>query len=141
VQPVDVFDFATGAWLVEHDVQLPTPRAGSMTLAWGGAVVVGGGQSGTQKTAHDEVEAYDPATDTWRSWPAFVRGRRGSGFAVVDGFLYVASGSGNRGGSPELPSLERLKLPDLVDAAGAGRPVAAAVGPTRLAAACCAAGD
>ncbi|MEO1253875.1 MAG: DUF5060 domain-containing protein, partial [Bacteroidota bacterium] len=38
-------------------------------------------------------------------------GRHGSGFVVIDNYLYTASGSGNRGGGPELTSIERLELP------------------------------
>ncbi|MEL7006088.1 MAG: DUF5060 domain-containing protein, partial [Bacteroidota bacterium] len=39
------------------------------------------------------------------------RGRHGTGFAQVGDYLYTASGCGNRGGEPELFSIERLKLP------------------------------
>ena len=38
-------------------------------------------------------------------------GRHGTGFALSNGYLYVASGCGNRGGEPELYTIERLKLP------------------------------
>lgn len=112
VQPIDIYDFKAGRWLsTEVCPQIPTPRAGNMVAVWGQEVVFGGGESGGQKQAHDDVEAFDTQTQQWRTWPSFQRGRHGSGFAIVDGYLYTASGSGNKGGSPELKSLERIKLP------------------------------
>lgn len=111
VAPVDVFDFKTNGWLPQSECPvLPTPRAGNMATVWNGEVVVGGGET-TQKTAHNDVEAFDTTTGKWRSWPSLNRGRHGSGFAIVGEYIYTASGSGNRGGSPELTSIERIKLP------------------------------
>ncbi|MEP5032933.1 MAG: DUF5060 domain-containing protein [Parasphingorhabdus sp.] len=114
----DIYDFETGQWQPMNSAfAIPTERAGNMALAWKGQIIVGGGESGSQETAHDAVEAFDPVTSTWRQWPALRRGRHGSGFAVLGDYLYTASGSGNRGGEPELASLERLKLlPVLEDA-------------------------
>jgi hypothetical protein len=74
-------------------------------------VVIAGGESMVQEEAHDQVEAYNSKTGQWVSWPSLVEGRHGSGLAVVDNYLYMASGSGGRGGGPELTTIERLKLP------------------------------
>ncbi|MFK8113340.1 MAG: Kelch repeat-containing protein [Rubripirellula sp.] len=112
VKPIDAFDFPSGRWLPESESrQLPTPRAGNMAMVWNDEIVVGGGES-NQKTAHDQVEGFDLNTKQWRSWPRLNRGRHGSGFAIVGDYVYTASGSGNRGGSPELTSIERLRLPN-----------------------------
>jgi hypothetical protein len=111
VPQVDVFDFSTQTWEV-LDEPLPTPRAGSMTAAWKKWIIVVGGESMAQKTAHAEVEALNTETGKWAAWPSLNRGRHGSGLVVFDGSLYVASGSGNRGGSPELDTLEYFKLPE-----------------------------
>ena len=81
-----------------------------MAAVWQQEVIVGGGES-TKKTAHNDVEVYNVVTDTWRRWPGLQRGRHGSGLAIIGDYMYTASGSGNRGGSPELDSLERIKLP------------------------------
>lgn len=111
IDDIDVFDFETERWLTdEASPKLPTQRAGSMSIDLDGKLVVVGGESGNRKTAHSEVEAYDPVAKTWSTWPSLNRGRHGSGLAVIDGYLYTASGSGNRGGAPELDSIERLKL-------------------------------
>lgn len=113
VPEMDIFDFKTGQWLpTNHSTDLPTPRAGNMAFAWNGEVIVGGGET-KRLTAHNEVEAFNVADGTWRKWPSLQRGRHGSGFAVVGNYVYTASGCGNRGGSPELTSVERLRLPDV----------------------------
>ncbi len=108
----DVFDLATGKWQPINTAQsLPTERAGAMAFAWNDNIIIGGGESGNQIAAHDEVEVYNTQSQRWHIWPDFNQGRHGSGFAVIGGYLYTASGCGNRGGEPELTTLERLKLP------------------------------
>lgn len=112
VAEVDVFDLTTERWMApDKPIQIPTPRAGNMVTMADGKLVIGGGESSAQRHAHDEVEVFDPKTEKWATWPSLLRGRHGSGFVVQDGYLYTASGCGNRGGSPELDSIERLKLP------------------------------
>ena len=111
VVPGDVYDFASGRWLEENTAfNLPTPRAGNMTVARNGHIIVVGGESGTQIEAHSEVEAFNPSTLTWSRLPDLREGRHGAGLVVVDDYLYAISGSGNRGGGPELTTIERLKL-------------------------------
>jgi len=109
---VDVYDFKTGIWatLPSPAGDLPVPRAGTMSIAVGRHLIVAGGESMAQGAAHAEVHALDTATGNWSAWPALVRGRHGSGLTLLDNRLYVASGSGNRGGSPELDSVELLDL-------------------------------
>lgn len=110
VLPTDVYDFATGTWstLPSPAGDIPTGRAGCMTGVLGGELIVFGGESGSQTAAHDEAEALDPATGTWRSLDALNRGRHGSQAIVSGNGIYVAAGSGNRGGSPELNSFEEF---------------------------------
>jgi len=108
----NVYDFDTGEWEeVTGDLALPTQRAGNSVIAWNNEVIVVGGESMSQKQAHDQVEAYNTRTKRWRSWPSLNRGRHGSGLAIVGEYMYTASGCGNRGGKPELTSIERIKLP------------------------------
>lgn len=114
VAETDVFDFPTQQWLAEGEFgDVPTQRAGNSTIAWDGNLLVGGGESGNQKRAHNEVESYDPATNQWVKLPPLRQGRHGTGFGIVGDYLYTASGSGNRGGRPELTTIERIKLSDL----------------------------
>lgn len=105
ISEVDVYDLASGTWSTLAQ-PLPTPRAGSFSIAWRGLYIVAGGESMAQDAAHSQLEAYDPAAGTWTTLPAFERGRHGAGLVEHDGALYACSGSGGRGGSPELDSLE-----------------------------------
>ena len=108
----NIFDFTTEQWLpVTNNQAIPTMRAGTATFSWNDELIIGGGESAVQKAAHSQVEAFNGSTGQWISWPSLVEGRHGSGFAVVDDYVYIASGSGNRGGGPELATIERLKLP------------------------------
>ena len=105
VGEVDIFDFASSKWSTAA-AKIPTERAGSFSVAWKGRVLVLGGESGEQKEAHAEVEAFDPKTGRWESLPEMREGRHGTGVAVAKGKLWVAAGSANRGGGPELTTLE-----------------------------------
>lgn len=109
VPEVDVFDIGAGTWrTLAHPI--PTPRAGTMAVAADGLVLVAGGESGSQRVAHREVEVLHVAEERWRSLPSLVRGRHGGGLVRWNGDLYAISGCGNRGGAPELDSTERLAL-------------------------------
>lgn len=107
----DIYDYTTGKWMSDVDqFSIPTTRAGNMTIALPQGIIVGGGESEHQQAAHNEVEMYVPLSEKWVQLPALIEGRHGTGFAVIDGYLYTASGCGMRGGEPELASIERLKL-------------------------------
>ena len=106
---VDVYDFKTGEWttLAESN-NLPTLRAGNASVVLGKKVIVIGGESGEQVPAHSEVEAFNTTTMKWESLPDLKQGRHGTGAVIVNGKIYIAAGSGNRGGGPELNSIEVL---------------------------------
>ncbi|MFC7293086.1 DUF5060 domain-containing protein [Hirschia litorea] len=112
VIPGDVFNFQTNTWEeTRPETAIPTKRAGNSAIAIGDYIVIGGGESSEQVAAHDEVEIYDSTTQEWKNWPDLLQGRHGTGFAIVDDYLYTISGCGQRGGEPELSSIERLKIP------------------------------
>lgn len=114
VPEVDIFDPASGTWsTLPAEGNIPTPSAGSMSIGVGPLLLVGGGESMAQGTAHNEVESLDTRTGTWSLWSTFTRGRHGSAIARVGDTLFVASGSGSRGGRPELETMERLDLSTL----------------------------
>lgn len=106
---VDVYDFHLSKWS-SIEKPLPTPRAGSMTMALDKQVIVIGGESATQVPAHSEVEAYDTLQDKWTSLPDLKQGRHGTGIFLFKNHIYTCSGCGNRGGDPELTTMERLEL-------------------------------
>ena len=113
VAEVDVFDLATATWstLPPPAGNLPRLRAGTMSLGVGPLLLVAGGESVTQPHAYTQIEAFDTRSGTWSLHSNFARGRHGSGLARLDDTLYVAAGSGSRGGKPELDSLESFTLP------------------------------
>lgn len=104
VGPTDVYDFKSGKWSTA--AAIPTERAGTASVIYNGRYLVMGGESGIQEAAHSEVEAFDPKTGKWASLPKLERGRHGMGAVVLKGKIWTAAGSGNRGGGPELTSLE-----------------------------------
>ena len=65
-----------------------------------------GHPSGTQEVAHNEVEALNTEQLTWTKLPGLIQGRHGTGAVLVNDKIVVASGCGNRGGTPELNTME-----------------------------------
>lgn len=119
VAATNVYDFKTKTWKVLPDI--PTQRAGTAATVYDNKYVVIGGESGSQETSHKEVEAFDPVAGEWTSLPSLKIGRHGTQAITAGEFLIIGSGSGNRGGGPELTSFEilsaleddQLKLPAL----------------------------
>lgn len=104
IPQVDVYDFSSGEWttLPQH---LPVPTAAGGLVESGGAIYYFGGET-DQDLAHAETQRLDPGTGEWGLVAPLRRGRHGGGAAVLDGRIYVAAGSGGRGGGPELSSTE-----------------------------------
>lgn len=107
---VDVFDLRSGKWSTLEN-PLPTPRAGNfITQPTKQKIMVLGGETGTQQLAHSENEVLDLQTHQWQKWASLQQGRHGTGAILYRGRIYVASGCGNRGGSPELNTMEVLEF-------------------------------
>lgn len=101
IPEMDIYDIAAARWTTAES-PLPTPRAGVSVLTIANRIVVIGGESDRQVTAHAEVEAYDPVTGAWAALPALPVGRHGMQAIQVGNRVHVVAGSGNRGGGPEL---------------------------------------
>jgi len=107
IAEVDVYDFARGTWsTLPASAHLPTLRAGATSIVLSDRLIVMGGESATQVPAHSEVEAYDPSTGKWESLPPMLQGRHGTQALIYDGKVFIAGGSADRGGGPELNSLD-----------------------------------
>lgn len=105
VAEVDVYDLATGEWeTLPNDI--PTQRAGTMAATLNNEVIIIGGESGGRSEAHAQTEALNIFTNQWRDLALLNEDRHGSQAIVSNGGIYVVSGSGGRGGGPELSSLE-----------------------------------
>jgi large repetitive protein len=100
VTAVDVYDLSqgtTGTWQTLNTA-LPTPRSGFTTAVLGKEILVIGGEGGG--IAHNEVEAYDTAANTWRTLEPMPTGRHGIQATVYNGGVYVAAGANKQGASP-----------------------------------------
>jgi len=104
---VDVYDIASDSWTTLAE-DLPTARAGNYAIQVDNEILVLGGESTAHEHAHAEVEALDLETFTWHTYAPMIQGRHGTGVVKYQNTIYVASGSGNRGGGPELTTMESL---------------------------------
>ena len=95
---VDAYDFSNGTWST-LPTRLPTERGGFATAVLGREILVIGGEGGGK--AHNEVEAYNPATNTWRTLTPLPTARHGVQAAVCNGGVYIAAGGKTQaGGNP-----------------------------------------
>lgn len=109
IPEVDVYDIKSNIWLtLPKENNIPTMRAGASVVFLDNDLVVIGGESMQQKKAHNEVEAYNIKTKTWRNLTDLNIGRHGSQAIVYKNRIYIAAGCGSRGGKPELNTMEVL---------------------------------
>lgn len=108
IAATDVYDLEEQEWTTAEDI--PTERAGTASTVVNGKYVVVGGESGASDQGHPQVEVFDPSTMSWESWPSLNNGRHGTQVTFLNDGLYIAAGSGGRGGGPELTSMEYLPL-------------------------------
>ncbi|MDZ4698535.1 MAG: kelch repeat-containing protein [Rhodothermales bacterium] len=106
---VDIYNFATGTWsTLSTSHNLPTLRGGTTSVLYNGEILVMGGESSKQTLAHDETEAFDPVAQIWRTLAPLNVGRHGTQAVVFDNAVFIAAGSAQQGGAPELDSIERF---------------------------------
>jgi N-acetylneuraminic acid mutarotase len=111
IPEVDIYNIRTNRWsTLGKPFNLPTERAGASTVLYKNYLMVVGGESSSLKTAHDEVEVFDLKKMEWRVLNSLKRGRHGTQAILHKKHVYIAAGSGNKGGKPELSSLEKIKL-------------------------------
>lgn len=107
IPEVDVYDIQSNTWsTLPKKNNIPTMRAGTSAAFLGEDLIVIGGESMSQTEAHNDVEAYNIHTETWRNLENLNRGRHGSQAIVYKNGIYIVAGSGSRGGKPELSSME-----------------------------------
>lgn len=94
VDVAEEYDPAAGTW--RSRAPLPTPRTAAVAAVHDGRIYVFGGGNGDaatgMRTQRDEVEAFDPLTNTWELVTRMPHVYMGSAVAVVDGKAYVISG-------------------------------------------------
>lgn len=109
IKEVDIYDFKTGKWsTLDASNNLPTLRAGNTTVAYGNKILIIGGESDAHVEAHNEVEAFDVHAQKWEKLPSLHQGRHGTQAVILNKKVFIAAGSANRGGGPELNDMEIL---------------------------------
>lgn len=106
---VDVYDFTTSTWSVRPE-PLPIETAGGGTAVVNDKIHYVGGESGRLE-AFKEMQIFDTTAGRWSLGPSLNRERHATNCCVYDGKLWIAAGSGARGGEPELTSIECLDIP------------------------------
>jgi hypothetical protein len=91
----EAFDLAAGTWSTGFR-PLPTLRGGFATAVFGSEIAVIGGEGGG--ATFDEVEAYDTASNTWRTLTPMPTARHGIQAAMWNGAAYIAAGGTRMGG-------------------------------------------
>ena len=93
-----VYAWQPGAGWSTH-AAMPTPRGGTACGVVGGEIIVVGGEGNPALASgvFAEVEAYAPATDTWRTLAPMPSPRHGMGAVGIDGALYVPGGADRQG--------------------------------------------
>jgi hypothetical protein len=92
----DAYDLTTGVWQTGL-APLPTERSGTATALLGDEILVLGGERFWNQPPRKTVEAYHPATDTWRALPDMAVGAHGIQAVVCNGSVYVAAGATSAG--------------------------------------------
>lgn len=105
IPEVDYYDLRTNSWgtLVK---ELHIPRAGASVAAIKQDIFIIGGESMFDKVAHNEIEIWNLKLEKWMPIKYLNRGRHGTQAIVYRNKIYIAAGCGNRGGNPELSSIE-----------------------------------
>lgn len=107
IPEVDVYNIETKSWFTLPETSnIPTERAGASSVIAKDHLIVIGGESASQKTAHDHIEIMEISTGDWVSGNSLIRGRHGTQAIYYKNAIYISAGSGHRGGRPELASLE-----------------------------------
>ncbi len=90
---LEVYDPAEDAWT--RKAAMPTGRSGSAGAVVGDCLYVFGGEgnSSDPNGVFHQVEAYEPATDTWRQLPPMQTARHGIYAAVLGNTIYLPGGA------------------------------------------------
>ncbi len=105
IREVDYYDFEKQEWFL-LDSPLPVGAAAGGLSNLDGKLIYSGGES-YQKSAHAETQIFDFRSGEWSHGAPMQQGRHGSQAITHEGVIYIAAGSGGRGGGPELSSIER----------------------------------
>ncbi len=109
IREVDCYDFANKKWTTLDELLPIGTAAGGIAYVNNNNILYFGGESG-QKVAHNQTQSLDLSCNKWEIICPLERGRHGSQAIQYKDKVYIVAGSGNRGGAPELTSLEVFSL-------------------------------
>lgn len=109
IQEIDEYDISSDQW-VTLNAKLPVGRAGNSSLIVGNDLWVLGGETIRATPAHNEVDILNLDTLELSSFNPMVEGRHGTGAVLYDNAVWTCCGSGTRGGSIELKTIEKIEL-------------------------------
>lgn len=94
---VYIYDPGAAEWTRGAD--MPTPRGGVAAAVFEGKIYVMGGEGNpnTDSGVWDDVEVYDPATNTWQILAPMAVPRHGMGAAALGSRIYVPGGATREG--------------------------------------------
>ncbi len=105
IPQIDVYDIYTNSWsTLEKEMHIP--RGGASVALLKGEIYIIGGESMFTSQAHNEIEIYNLKLNKWMPISYLKQGRHGTQAIVYHNDIYIVAGCGNRGGTPELNSLE-----------------------------------
>ena len=89
---VEEYDPASNSWSSRTDI--PTPRAGIAAALLHRRIYVFGGEGNDSNTSgvFDEVEEYNPESDSWRSMAPMPNPRHGIGAAALSSMIFIPGG-------------------------------------------------
>jgi hypothetical protein len=102
---VDIFNIKSGTWRT-MEKEMHIPRAGASVAFLNNQIYIIGGESTFANEAHNEIEIWNLKMERWMPINYLNQGRHGTQAIVYRNNIYIAAGCGNRGGTPELNSLE-----------------------------------
>ena len=106
-EEIDYYDFKRKTWKT-YQSKTPAPAAGSGTVVFKNKLYFIGGETG-EKIANNQTYAFNPKKDAWEKKAFLNIGRHGTNAVISGNKIYIAAGSGNQGGGPELDSIEVYK--------------------------------
>jgi N-acetylneuraminic acid mutarotase len=94
---LEEYDPASNTWIRKSS--MPTGRSGMAGGVVGGCLYVFGGEGNAADPngIFHQVEAYEPATDTWRPLPPMQTARHGIYAAVLENVIYLPGGATHEG--------------------------------------------
>lgn len=108
VPEVDIYNISTNTWTtLPAASNIPTMRAGTAAGVIDNELLIMGGES-AQATAHNETEALNVVTNSWRTLADLQQGRHGSQAIVNNKNVYFVAGASSQGGSQQLATHEKF---------------------------------